>query len=124
MARGKAVSVELRNIIIRSHQSGESGRKIAKKLSLPVSTVADLIKKYKNEGHINIGRSPGRKKTISQREVRQLVKLVKDNRRSNLRNLTKMWSDMLKKKISIETTRKYLKFNGYHFYKVRYNNVP
>lgn len=118
MARGTAVNVEIRNLIVTYHLSGKSGRNIAKNLMLPVSTVADIIKKYSLSGSVNIGKSTGRKRSITIRDVRALITIAKENRRSSLRDLSKLWSERINKGASTETTRKYLRKNGYKFYKV------
>lgn len=118
MARGKALSIELRNLIVKLRLDGKSGRKIAKDLDLPVSSVADIIKKYSSSGSVAIGKSTGRKRIINDRDVRVLISIAKENRRSSLRDLNAIWSERIKKRASTETTRKYLRKRGYKFYKV------
>ncbi|KAF2884554.1 hypothetical protein ILUMI_21619 [Ignelater luminosus] len=72
MARYKAVKV---------------GEKIAKKLLLPISAVANIISKYKETGSFETGKSPGRTPQISDRDMRSLTKIAKENRCPNLRDL-------------------------------------
>ncbi|KAF2888749.1 hypothetical protein ILUMI_17424, partial [Ignelater luminosus] len=70
---------------------GEGGRKNRKKLLLLISAVANIIRKYKETGSFETGKSPGRTPQISDRDMRSLSKIAKENQCPNLRDLARKY---------------------------------
>lgn len=118
MARGVALSRDLRESIIKAFQTGLSSYKIAKNFSLPRSSVQNIITKYKNSGNVEIGKKTGRPTIAKPRDCRVLKKIIKENRRQTAAAITVEWKSRIKKNISVDTCKRTMKKLGYSFYKV------
>lgn len=118
MARGKALSADLRKSIVNAHRNGTSARKISISHSVPRSTVQDIINLFKKTGGVTQSKKTGRPSKISNADARALRRIVKANRRSNARELTALWRQMIQKQISLSTTKRAVRKLGYKFYKV------
>lgn len=106
MARGKALSANLGQSIIKTHKNGISARKISISHSVPRSTVQDIINLFKKTGGIIESKKTGRTSKISKGDTRALKRIIKANRRSNARELTVLWRQMIKKIIFLSTTKR------------------
>lgn len=121
MVRGKTTNQKLREIIIRQYSTGKTIRKISDDLSIPKTTVFNIIKKYGESANVDVrGKSSGRPKVVSQRDLRNLVKICKSARRSTLREVTVKWNTVTGLNISRECCRKYIHKCGLGFYKVNF----
>lgn len=118
MARGKEISVEIRSVILKLSEDGLSQVKIASTLGLSRSTVGNILRHIQESGCLEANKRPGQPRKVTQRDVRALTHIVKNNRRSAAKDLTVVWNDATGKDLSISTTKKYLKTSGYGFYKV------
>lgn len=119
MTRGKALSEEIRKLIIDKWKNGKSYFEISTDLNLSKSTIQYIIKFYKNNNSLKPNyKKCGRASQITTRNLRSLENIIKKNRRTTVRNLATEWSSAIRKTISRETTRKYLKKLNYSFYKV------
>ena len=79
MVKTKEHSVDLSNRVVDSHIKGEGYDKISKKLVIPKSTVRAIIKKYSSDGHVSNKTGRGRKRVLSERTERKIVRLAKNN---------------------------------------------
>ena len=70
-------SLEVRQIIVDRHKEGDSGRQIAKYLQIPRTTVQDVIRKFKERGHIETLEKPGRPRKTTEADDRKIVREVK-----------------------------------------------
>lgn len=118
MARGKSLSVDLRQSIIKAHINGESSGKISKIHSIPRSTVRDIINLYKTSGGVKEKKKNGRPSRISEDDERALKRIVKSNRLSTAKEITAQWRQIIGKPVSVSTTRRGISKMGYKFYKV------
>lgn len=80
MARGKALSTDLRESIIAAHKNGKSAYEIGRNLSIALSTVQGVINNFKQRGSIEIGKSSGRPKKTNLHNRRALRKIINENR--------------------------------------------
>ena len=68
MAKTKELSSDMRDRIIERHKEGQGYRKISKEMNLALSTIGNIIRKYKKygDGTANLPRN-GRPKKINER---------------------------------------------------------
>jgi transposase len=118
MVRGKSLSKDLRLSIITAHNKGMSGRKISISHTIPRSTVQDIINLYEKTGKVEERKKTGRPSTITYANKRALRKIIKTSRRSNVKDITVLWRDAIKKDVSLSTTKRTIRKIGYKFYKV------
>ena len=81
MAKTIEYSVDLRKRIVDSHQGGEGYDKISKKLNIAKYSVRGIIKKFATEGHVHNKEGRGRKRIMSERAERKMVRYSKNNAR-------------------------------------------
>ena len=119
MGRGKATDRKLREIIVKKYHEGKTMRAISNELSIGKSTVFNVIKKYGETANIDVrGKSSGRPKLVTKRNLRCLVKICKSGRRNTLREVTARWNEETGLNVSRECCRKYIHKCGLSFYKV------
>ena len=87
MGKSKELSEDLRQKIIYCHKAGEGFRKISKHLSIPISTIVSIIKKYKTHGTVTTLPRSGRKKVLSPRTSRRIVRKVNNNLRLTAKDI-------------------------------------
>ncbi|GBB86285.1 hypothetical protein RclHR1_12700003 [Rhizophagus clarus] len=76
-----------RGEVIGAWKCGISERKISEALSHPQSTIHDVISVYKSCGHETLPSRPGRNPIMTERDSRHLVRILKQNRKTNLQEL-------------------------------------
>lgn len=119
MGRGKPIDRKIREIIIQQYYRGQTMDDIASELTLAKTTIFNIIKKYRETANIEVrGKSSGRPKVVSQRNLRHLVKVCKSGRRETLREITARWNNETGLNVSRECCRKYIHKCGLSFYKV------
>jgi len=87
MAKIKEYSVDLRKRVVTSHQAGEGYDRISKKLDIPKSSVRAIIKKFATEGHVHNIEGRGRKRILSDRAERTMVRYSKNNPRATTKEV-------------------------------------
>ncbi|KAI3376693.1 hypothetical protein L3Q82_017120 [Scortum barcoo] len=89
MGKSKELSQDLRSLIVAQHQNGTGYRLISKNLSIPVSTVGAIIRKWKKH-HLIINRPrTGAPRKISDQGVRKMVRRVLKEPRTTRKALQK-----------------------------------
>ena len=81
MVKTKKHSEDLRKRVIAFHYKGEGYDKISKRLSLPKYTVQAIVQKFKLQGHVMNLHGRGRKKLLSSRAARKIVRRINQNPR-------------------------------------------
>ena len=74
--RGKESSFEQRQLVIWHHAKGKTYRAIASMLKMKKSTVADIIKRFKDEDRIESHGHTGRLRFFSPREETVIVRKI------------------------------------------------
>ena len=92
---------------------GYSGCRISKILGLNRSTVLKFIKRFKGTGSPENLRRSGRPKKTDDRGDRQILRIVKSNRRKCLNDIIALYNEQTPVKLSKETVKRRLKFYGY-----------
>ena len=101
MGKWKEISQDLRNKIVDLHKSGSSLGAISKCLKVPRSSVQTLVHKYKLHGTTQPSYRSGRRRVLSPRDERALVRKVQ------IKDLVKMLEET-GAKVSISTVKRVL----------------
>ena len=83
----KQISLDIRNLVIRDRQSGDSFRIIADKYSISVGAVQHIWKKYKTHGIVTNYSGKGQKRATSFRDDTRIVRMAKQNPKLSSRNI-------------------------------------
>lgn len=122
MVRGKPVSKEIREKIIRLHKENKSLAEIKDQLLISSrSTVQYVVKNFCKTGNLDPKKKPGRKPSTTAAENRRLTWIIRQNRRSTTVDIKNQWEESISKTMSTQTCRRRLKSMGYGFYKVSCN---
>ena len=116
MARGVALSQDLRNLIIKAFKEGKSSYQIAKNLFIARSSVQNIISLFKKTGDVKLKRKTGRPSIAKPADYRALKRIIVKNRRETAAAITVEWRNHLKKDISVDTCKRSMKKIGYKFY--------
>lgn len=112
------VSIPVRDLIIQSWKNTENGpiseRKLSNMFNIPKTTVHDIIQKFKNMGSVANLKGRGRKPILSTREVRQIVRKVKENPFVSAPKLSEMAGSEFGKKIGPKSIQRILNNNEFH----------
>lgn len=123
MARhNKEMTTETKQMILRLKREGYAHRKIAEIIGRDHSTITKFLKRYDERNSVENKPKTGRKKLVTERGDRVILRSVKVNRRETLRDLTNIVNERLPWPISTRTVRRRLKFHGYTRRRVRKTN--
>ena len=89
-------------------EEGYSIRQIAKKLGRSHSCIINIIQGYKETRSVNDRHRTGRNKISNDRDVRSLVRLMKENRKASSTDLSTKWTLSNALKASPRTVRRVL----------------
>ena len=104
----KQLSDGLKYRIIKFHTAGEGYKKLSSRLGIPISTVRNIVKKWKERGSLTDKNRSGWPKKISERHVRSLLRTANASYNSSTHFATEWvtWSYHEKKALSSSTTQK------------------
>ena len=120
MARhNKEMTTETKQMILRLKREGYAHRKIAEIIERDHSTITKFLKRYDERNSVENKPKTGRKKLVTERGDRVILRSVKVNRRETLRDLTNIVNERLPRPVSTRTVRRRLKFHGYTRRRVR-----
>lgn len=91
MTRGKAVSEDVRKIIVSLSRSGKSASEIGNIVNLSRYTVRNIIRLYKTTASIAQKQKTGRKRRVTNINKRALRRILVENRRSNYGEISILW---------------------------------
>ena len=111
----KSVDWIVRAQTVALPDSGFNQVQISKQLNISRHCVQNAVKKYKETRQYNDFPRTGRPKTISNRSVRHLKRLIKNDKRLNAPGITSDLNASLPKPISTRTVRRYLRDLGYEY---------
>ena len=86
------------------HKSGSSLGAISKRLKIPRSSVQTIVRKYKHHGTTQPSYCSGRRRVLSPRDERTVVRKVQINPRTTAKDLVKMLEET-DTKVSISTVK-------------------
>lgn len=87
MGASKQLSNDLKTKIVQQYGLGEGYKKLSRRFQLSVSTVRNVIKKWKATGTVLVKARSGRPRKISERQRRRMVRMVKDNPQTTSKDL-------------------------------------
>lgn len=109
----KELSTEQKNIIVDLSRKEYSGRKIAEILDLKARTVQNFLKRFKDRESIENAPRTGRPKKSSERLQRTLLRVVRENRRATLSDITTKVNNTGLLTLSSRTVRRRLFESGF-----------
>lgn len=112
MARGKCLSEDMRNAIIKEYKKNISAYDIAKILEISRSSVRNILNLFKKTGNVNPLSKTGRPPIATDRDRRSLRKILKNDRRATTANITLEWKNAIKKQVSRDTCIREMKKMG------------
>jgi transposase len=110
----KELSTDVRKLIIDSYQNNGNISYLARSLGIPRSTIKSVIKKFETYGHVENRSGRGRKQLFTDRAKNQLSRIVKDNRRRILNDITSIFNEGRDHKFCSRTVREKIKDLGYN----------
>jgi transposase len=105
MGKSKEIIQDLRKKIVDLHMSGSSLGAISKRLKVPRSSVQAIVHKYKHHGTTQPSYRSGRRRVLSPRHERTLVRKGQINPRTTAKDLVKMLEET-GTKVSLSTVNK------------------
>src|SRR4029434_1277989 len=93
MGKTQEHSDDVRRKVVELHTSRNGYKKISKQLKIPISTIMEIIKKFKATGDVKNHPGRGRVCTLTPRNVRRMVRLAKESPRITAGELQKLPSD-------------------------------
>ncbi|GFW18026.1 regulator of chromosome condensation 2 [Trichonephila clavipes] len=114
MSKSKELSELDRGSIVGCHLCVKSIREIADILQKPKSTVSDVIVKWKRRGSETAEKRTGRPKILGERSRRTLKRVVKQNRKSSLVEISQEFQSLSGISVSSWTVHRELKNFGFH----------
>lgn len=103
MVRGKSISEDVRNIIVRLSNSGKSYSEIGNLLNVSKYSVANIIQLYNRTGAIVKKPKLGKKSGILEVHKRTLRRIISKNRRCSYGDLSILWTTAIGRKMSKST---------------------
>jgi transposase len=113
MSKRSQLSDFERGEIIGLWKGGHSERNIESILQHPKSTIHDIITSYKNKNQITAIPQPGRPPKLTERDVRHLIKIVKEDRQQSLNEITEKFKDLSINPVCQNTVRSVLHSEGF-----------
>ena len=87
MGTSKQLSNELKTKIVQHHGLGEGYKKLAQRFQLSVSTVRNIVRKWKTTGTVLVKARSGRPRKISDKQRRRMVRTVQLNPQTSSKDL-------------------------------------
>lgn len=100
-------------MIVNSMETGGKISNLAQTLSIPRTTIHSVIQKYRKTGSVENVPRKGRKKMFTERDGNAVFRLVKKDRKSNLRDITNKFNEEKDRMFSCRTIHRHLRRNGY-----------
>ena len=91
MASKSKTSINTRSIVILLHNEGFSFRQIAERTGVPKSTANEIVKRFNDTKSIFDRHRSGRPSISTPRDDRNLINMVKKNRRATSTQLSQQW---------------------------------
>ena len=94
MGKSKEISKNLRKKSVDLHKSGSSLGAITKRLKVPRTSVQTIVRKYRHHGTTQPSYRSGRRRVLSPRDERTMVRKVQINPRTAAKDLVKMLEEI------------------------------
>jgi transposase len=114
MTKIRELSVVERAEVIGAWKCDVSKTEISKRLEIPLRTIYNIIEKYNKEGTVENDKRSGRPKSLSDRDKRALVKVVRKNRKNAVEDYKNEINKVLSRPVSTRTVQRNLHEMGYY----------
>jgi|SRR5581483_4109613 len=104
----------LRSEIIGMYRLGTKQKIISEMTGVPAYTVCKIIKRWETTGSVALVKPPGRPQIMTDRDLRQLDRVIKQNRRAPLRVITSEFNMGRERKVSERTIHRCLHKLGFN----------
>jgi len=94
--------------VVALKKAGHKGPEIAVQVGIPVFSVYSILRRYEVAGTVETPKRPGRPPSLTERDIRRVVRTSKQNRRKTLQDITNLACP----NVSPDTVRKALVANG------------
>ena len=111
--KGKELSIEVRNLIIKSHKTNGNVSNLSRTLGIPRSTVKSVIKKFNQHSDVKNLPGRGRKSLFMERDTNQLSRIVKENRRRTYKDITGIINENRDHQFCTKTVERKIRKLGY-----------
>ena len=112
-SRVKDLTPEVKNIILDLSNEGYSGHKISQVVGLIPRTINKFLKSVRERGNEENLLRPARQRKTNIRGEGRIFRMVKENRRQTLEDLSNKFNNTSVDKLSPRTVRGYLFQSGY-----------
>ncbi|XP_061169514.1 uncharacterized protein LOC133178856 [Saccostrea echinata] len=111
--RGKDLSLEQKQMIIKLNESGLSSRKNSEIIGISPNSIQKIVRRNAERSSMENRERQGRNRLVGERGDRVLSRLVKKNRRQTLSDLTDKFYESVPQKVFYRTVRRRLKEQKY-----------
>lgn len=112
--KSKNSSIEIKKLVIKHYVTRKTYKKIAEILNMKVSTVGDIVRRYREEGRIEYLKQKGRPKKLSAREEKYIVRKIKCEPRLSAPKLAADVFSTYGKNVHPQTIRRVIQSEGYN----------
>lgn len=109
----RELSTELKEVIVSLYLSGLKHSDIARRLEIPRPTISSIIDRYRKRGSVENNRRKGKHAKLSDRDSRKLLRLVKENSKRKLSDITALFNENRDSIVSKRTVQRSLYKQGY-----------
>ena len=113
MAKTSEYSQDIRKCVVELHNKGNGYRKISSTLNVPISSVRNIIVKFRNDGTTANRARTGRNRKLTERDVRSCMKIVNKDPKITSKELQSHLAST-GKTVDVSTVRRYLNREGLH----------
>jgi transposase len=103
--KGKELSIAKKNAIVALREADINPLQISRICGKPKSTVYNFLRRYDERETLENRRRSGRPKALTEQDKRQLFRLVRENRRRSLTEITNILSETGPFPVSESTVR-------------------
>ena len=104
---------EVRQMIVESYRSNKNISELARIFGIPRRTIGSVIKKFQQFGSVENRSGRGRKRLFTDRNTNQLSRVVKQNRRRLLQDITTIINEGKDHSFCTKMVQRKLKDLGY-----------
>lgn len=112
--RRKELSVDIKETIVSLFYSGIRQAEISRRLGIPRTTITGILNRYRHRGNVENRARSGAPSKLSERDTRNLLRVVKQNRKRSLSDITSVFNQSRDSAVSKRTIQRKLYSEGYH----------
>lgn len=114
VGRRKELSVDTREAIISLYYSGIRQAEISRRLNIPRTTITSVVDRFRKRGSLQNKPRKGAPSKLDGRDIRTLLRLVKNNRGKSLSEITAIFNENRPSIVSKRTIQRILYCNNFH----------